>query len=62
MAIVRHKVFISYHHADQEKVDDFIETFDEERDVFITRGLGLEMEPDIINSDNTAYVMHTLIT
>ena len=31
---VRHKTFISYHHADQEGVDDFIKTFDHERDVF----------------------------
>ena len=40
MSNVRHKVFISYHHADQNEVDDFIQTFDQERKVFITRGLG----------------------
>jgi hypothetical protein len=57
MSLVRHKVFISYHHDDQDEVDDFIRTFDEERDVFITRGLGTEMDPTIINSDNTDYVM-----
>lgn len=60
MALVRHKVFISYYHADQDEVDDFIETFDEDRDVFITRGLGLEMDPTIIDSDNTTYVMRRI--
>ncbi|EKF9128107.1 TIR domain-containing protein, partial [Vibrio cholerae] len=51
------KCFISYHHADQEEVDEFIRTFDHERDVFISRGLGPEMSPDIINSQDTDYVM-----
>jgi len=60
MSTVRHKVFISYHHADQEQVDDFIRTFDEERDVFISRGIGIEMSDDVINSDNTTYVMRRI--
>ncbi len=60
MSLVRHKVFISYHHDDQDEVDDFIRTFDEERDVFITRGLGVEMDPTIIDSDDTAYVMRRI--
>ena len=38
-------------------MDDFIRTFDKERDVFIARALGVEMEPDIIDSDNATYVM-----
>ena len=54
---VRHKVFISYHHDDQDEVEKFVETFDQERDVFIARALGVEMEQDIIDSDNTDYVM-----
>ena len=37
---VRHKAFISYHHADQEEVDEFIKTFDQDRDVFIARAVG----------------------
>ena len=41
---VRHKVFISYHHDDQMKVDNLIKTFDEERDVFITRALGVDAD------------------
>jgi hypothetical protein len=60
MSSVRHKVFISYHHDDQEEVDDFVNTFDEERDVFIARGLGIEMADDIINSDDTEYVMRRI--
>lgn len=57
---VRHKVFISYHHDDQTEVDDFIKTFDEDRDVFITRALGVEMDPTIVNSDDTTYVMRRI--
>ena len=57
---VRHKCFISYHHDDQAEVDEFISTFDDERDVLIARGLGQEMAQDIINSDDTAYVMRRI--
>ena len=60
MNSVRHKVFVSYHHEDQEEVDAFIETFDTERDVFISRGVGIDFEDDIINSDNTDYVMRRI--
>ena len=60
MSDTRHKVFISYHHADQAEVDEFIKTFDEERDVFITRALGADMADDIINSDDTDYVMQRI--
>ena len=27
MGDIRHKVFISYHHADQDEVNDFVSTF-----------------------------------
>ena len=57
MSNVRHKVFISYHHDDQDEVEQFIETFDNERKVFIARALGIGMEQDIIDSDDTDYVM-----
>lgn len=60
MTNVRHKCFISYHHADQAEVDEFISTFDHDRDVLIARGLGQEMAQDIINSDDTAYVMRRI--
>jgi len=60
MSEVRHKVFISYHHDDQDEVEEFIETFDHERKVFITRGVGVDIEQDIIDSDDTDYVMHRI--
>lgn len=56
---VRHKCFISYHHADQKIVDEFVKTFDHKHDVFIVRQLG-EMPDDIINSTNTDYVMRRI--
>jgi len=60
MSLARHKVFISYHHDDQDELDEFIETFDHERRVFISRGLGMSMEQDIIDSTDTDYVMHRI--
>lgn len=55
---VRHKVFISYHHADQDEVNNFIREFDDTRDIFIARILGLT--DDIINSTDTDYVMRRI--
>jgi len=60
MSEVRHKVFISYHHDDQDEVEEFIETFDYERKVFITRGVGVDIEQEIIDSNNTDYVMRKI--
>ena len=57
MSEMRQKVFISYHHEDQDEVDDFINTYDKKRNVFIARGLGVEMGSDIIDSDDADYVM-----
>lgn len=57
MAFVRRKCFISYHHADQYEVSQFVRSFDHEQDTFIARGIGQEMSEDIINSTNTDYVM-----
>lgn len=57
---MRHKCFISYHHDDQAEVDRFIRAFDIDRDVFISRGLGGEMDGDIINSSDTDYVMRRI--
>lgn len=52
---VRHKCFISYNAADKKAVDDFCEKFE---GTFIRRGI--TMEEDIINSDNTDYVMQRI--
>lgn len=57
MATVRRKCFISYHHADQSAVNQFVRDFDHEYDTFIARGLGEEMPGDVIQSTNTDYVM-----
>lgn len=47
-----HKCFISYHKADQGAVDDFCDKFEGS---FIRRGQA--MSDDIIDSNNTDYVM-----
>ena len=58
---VRHKTFISYHHDDQEEVDQFIETFDHDRDVFIARAVGSEQTMDeLIESEDDDYVMRRI--
>jgi hypothetical protein len=54
---IRRKVFISYHHADQDAANAFVDHFDDVSDVFIRRGLGIGMAPDIVNSRNPEYVM-----
>ena len=54
------RVFISYHHRDQAEVEEFINAFDHERKVFTYRAVGVGMEPDIINSTNTDYVMRRI--
>lgn len=58
---IRHKVFISYWRGNQAIVDDFIRTFDKERQVFISRVVGGAMASDVeINSNNTEYVMRRI--
>lgn len=52
----RRKCFISYHHADEAEVEQFIQTFDHGRDVFIARGIGASMPGDIINSTDPDYI------
>jgi hypothetical protein len=52
---IRHKCFISYHHADQAAARQFIDTFDENHDVFISRDI--TMPEDVVNSNDDDYVM-----
>lgn len=54
---MRRKCFISYHHADETKVQRFITTFDHARDMLISRGLGASMAGDVVQSDNDEYVI-----
>jgi hypothetical protein len=56
MSDVKHRVFISYHHDDQEEVNTFITTFSDERNVFTYRAVGA-MSDDIINSTDPTYIM-----
>ena len=53
----RHRCFISYHHADEIEVEQFINEFDHSRDIFISRGIGAAMAGDIIDSSNPEYIM-----
>lgn len=41
-------------------MNDFVAKFDTELSGFITRGLGIEMEDDIIDSDDSDYVMRKI--
>lgn len=52
----RHKTFISYHHADEAEVSSFINYFDHDHDVLISRGIGASMAGDVINSTNSDYI------
>lgn len=56
---VRRKCFISYHHADNDEVKNFVDNFDHTHDVFIRRRLG-ESPDDLINSNDTDYVMRQI--
>lgn len=55
----RRKCFISYHHADQGYVDAFVKHFDDTHNLFIARQLG-SMPEDVIDSNNTDYVMRRI--
>jgi hypothetical protein len=56
----KRRCFISYHHDDEYAVRSFIDTFSRDGEVFTHRALGMEMEPDIVNSMNTEYVMRRI--
>lgn len=56
----KRRCFISYHHADEQAVRNFIQVFSVAGEIFSHRALGLEMEPDIVNSYDTDYVMRRI--
>lgn len=58
----RRKCFISYHHADETEVKQFIQTFDHDEDVLIARGIGASMSGDIINSTSDDYIKSQIRT
>ena len=57
MSDVRHIVFISYHRADADEARKFVDTFADERNVFIAHALGEDMPQDVVNSEDPEYVM-----
>jgi hypothetical protein len=56
---LKHKCFISYHHADQVEVDAFIKKFDHGDGCMIARAVG-SMGQDIIDSTDSDYVMRKI--
>ena len=54
---VRHKVFITYHQANETSVKNFIDEFD---DVFIAKAIGVSDQDDFISSDDTDYVLRRI--
>ncbi|HYG56480.1 MAG TPA: TIR domain-containing protein [Symbiobacteriaceae bacterium] len=56
---VRRKVFISYYKGDQEAVQAFADKYS---DVFITKALGIGYDPQLIDSNDTEYVMGRIRT
>lgn len=57
---VRRKCFISYHHADQAYANVFVDAFDHNHDTFMHRALGIDVESELIDSNNTEYVMRRI--
>ena len=50
----RHKCFLSYHVDDADEVAAFVEDYGE---AFIAKVLGISLEDDFVDSDDTDYVM-----
>lgn len=53
------RCFISYHHADEREVQTFLDTYSN-AEVFTHRALGLDMANDIVDSNDTDYVMRRI--
>ena len=55
----KRRCFISYHHADEREVQTFLDTYSN-AEVFTHRALGLDMANDIVDSNDTDYVMRRI--
>ena len=55
----KRRCFISYHHADEREVQTFLDTYSN-AEVFTHRALGLDMAYDIVDSNDTDYVMRRI--
>jgi MTH538 TIR-like domain (DUF1863) len=51
---MRHKCFVSYHLADQDEVEEFVDDFGH---VFIPTVVGVTEDDDFVDSDDTDYIM-----
>ncbi len=49
----RHKCFVSYHEADTDEVEEFLDSFG---DIFIARIIGVSPEDPFIDSDSADYI------
>ena len=56
----KRRCFISYHHADEVEVRDFIRNFSTGGQIFTSRALGVEFESEVIQSNNTDYVLRAI--
>lgn len=56
----RRRCFISYHHQDESEVQEFIGDFDHDGDILISRGIGASMPGDVINSNDSQYIMRRI--
>jgi len=54
---VKRKVFISYHHANEEEAENFIDEWTVKNKVFTPLALGVNDDDDFIESDDTDYVI-----
>lgn len=57
---IKRTVFISYYGNDETKVTDFITNWAKKRSVFIPKVLGVSDKDDIINSNDSDYVMRQI--
>jgi hypothetical protein len=53
----RRKCFISCHHDGEYEVERFIQTFDHDKNVLISRSIGASMAGDKINRYSSDYIM-----
>lgn len=60
MMLPKRRCFVSYHHADEHEVRRFVAQFSEATDAFTWRGLGIDMDADIVDSADTDYVMRAI--
>jgi hypothetical protein len=54
---IRRTVFISFYQGDRAAVDAFVQRWTVQERVFIPKALGIAFGADLVNSDNTEYVM-----